>query len=180
MVAATLSGTVAIIGAVNSISISSIVFKQGDTTVHAISANLLSINSNNTWTLDNHDTWTSKLTQSDYTVTVYLSGDGGNGGNVRDSNFITTAIDTVKPVCYIYKTTLSAMQMWPCKGGLSWERQFCTISTISQHLKSHTGLVRDMSFGKSVSGLIRDMLFGGLIYIAHIYIYSQTCIKRSS
>jgi hypothetical protein len=63
-------------------------------------------------------------------------------------------------MCYIYKTTLSAMQMWPCKGGLSWERQFCTISTISQHLKSHTGLVRDMSFGKSVSGLIRDMLFG--------------------
>ena len=63
-------------------------------------------------------------------------------------------------MCYIYKTTLSAMQMWPCKGGLSWERQFCTISTISQHLKSHTGLVRDMCFGRSVSGLIRDMSFG--------------------
>jgi hypothetical protein len=94
MVAATLSGTVAIIGAVNSISISSIVFKQGDTTVHAISANLLSINSNNTWTLDNNDTWTSKLTQGDYTVTVYLS---GNGGSVTDSNSITTTIDTVKP-----------------------------------------------------------------------------------
>jgi hypothetical protein len=28
----------------------------------------------NTWTLDNSDTWASKLTQGDYTVIVNLSG----------------------------------------------------------------------------------------------------------
>ena len=97
MATAALSGTVVIIGTVTSISISSIVFKKDNTDIHTISNNLPKINSDNTWSLDNDDTWTSKLTQSDYTVTVYLSGDGGNGGNVRDSNFITTAIDTVKP-----------------------------------------------------------------------------------
>ncbi|CAC9623987.1 hypothetical protein [uncultured Gammaproteobacteria bacterium] len=97
MATATLSGTVVIIGTVTSIRISSIVFKKDNTVAHTISNNLPKINSDNTWSLDNDDTWTSKLTQSDYTVTVYLSGDGGNGGNVRDSNFITTAIDTVKP-----------------------------------------------------------------------------------
>jgi hypothetical protein len=97
MATATLSGTVVIIGTVTSIKISSIVFKKDNTVAHTISNNLPKINSDNTWSLDNDDTWTSKLTQSDYTVTVYLSGDGGNGGNVRDSNFITTAIDTVKP-----------------------------------------------------------------------------------
>ncbi len=97
MATATLSGTVVIIGTVTSIKISSIVFKKDNTVAHTISNNLPKINGDNTWSLDNDDTWTSKLTQSDYTVTVYLSGDGGNGGNVRDSNFITTAIDTVKP-----------------------------------------------------------------------------------
>ena len=50
--------------------------------------------SGNTWTLANDSTWTSKLTQGDYTVTVNLS---GNSGNVTDSSSITTAIDTVKP-----------------------------------------------------------------------------------
>ena len=95
MAATTLSGTVAIIGTVTSINISSIVFKQGNTTVHTISANLPSVNaSDNTWTLGNSDTWTSKLTQGDYTVTVNLS---GNSGNVTDSSSITIAIDTVKP-----------------------------------------------------------------------------------
>jgi hypothetical protein len=44
MAATTLSGTVAIIGTVTSINISSIVFKQGNTTVHTISANLPSVN----------------------------------------------------------------------------------------------------------------------------------------
>ena len=77
-----------------SINISSIVFKQGNTAIHTISNNLPSVNSDNTWTLGNDSTWTSKLTQGDYTVTVYLSGDDGN---VTDSNSITTAIDTVKP-----------------------------------------------------------------------------------
>ncbi len=95
MAATTLSGTVAIIGAVTSINISSIVFKQGNTTVHTISANLPSVNaSDNTWTLANDSTWTSKLTQGDYTVTVNLS---GNGGNVTGLSSITTAVDTVKP-----------------------------------------------------------------------------------
>jgi hypothetical protein len=65
IVATTLSGTVAIIGTVTSINISSIVFKQGDAIVHTIGANLLSVNANdNTWTLDNSNTWTSKLTQA--------------------------------------------------------------------------------------------------------------------
>jgi hypothetical protein len=95
MAATTLSGTVTIVGTVNSISISSIVFKQGNTDIHTISNNLPSINaSGNTWTLANDSTWTSKLTQGDYTVTVNLS---GNSGNVTDSSSITTAIDTVKP-----------------------------------------------------------------------------------
>jgi hypothetical protein len=57
--------------------------KLDSSTDTVISNNLTKINSDNTWSLDNDDTWTSKLTQSDYTVTVYLSGDGGNGGNVR-------------------------------------------------------------------------------------------------
>jgi hypothetical protein len=48
MAATTLSGTVTIIGTVTSINISSIVFKQGNTTIHTISANLPSVNSNNT------------------------------------------------------------------------------------------------------------------------------------
>jgi hypothetical protein len=95
MTTTTLSGTVAIAGTVNSINISSIVFKQGDTVAHIINSNLPSVNaSDNTWSLGNSDTWTSKLTQGDYTVTVNLS---GNSGNVTDSRSITTAIDTVKP-----------------------------------------------------------------------------------
>ena len=94
MAATTLSGIVETIGTVTSISISSIAFKQGNTAIHTISNNLPSVNSDNTWTLGNDSTWTSKLTQGDYTVTVYLS---GNDGNVTDSNSITTAIDTVKP-----------------------------------------------------------------------------------
>jgi hypothetical protein len=73
MAATTLSGTVAITGTVNSINISSIVFKQGDAIVHTIGANLLSVNANdNTWTLDNSNTWTSKLTQGDYTISSTL------------------------------------------------------------------------------------------------------------
>ncbi|CAB9544347.1 hypothetical protein BROOK1789C_1613, partial [Bathymodiolus brooksi thiotrophic gill symbiont] len=97
MATTTLSGTVEIIGTVTSINISSIVFKQGNTTVHTISANLPSVNANdNTWTLANDSTWTSKLTQGDYTVTVNLSGNGNSVG-ITDSSSITTAIDTVKP-----------------------------------------------------------------------------------
>jgi hypothetical protein len=97
MAATTLSGTVAIIGTVTSINISSIVFKQGNTTVHTISNNLPSVNaSDNTWTLANNNTWTSKLTQGDYTVTVNLSGNGNSVG-VTGLSSITTAVDTVKP-----------------------------------------------------------------------------------
>ena len=96
MATTTLSGTVAIIGTVTSINISSIVFKQGDT-IHTISNNLPSVDANdNTWTLDNNDTWTSQLTQGDYTVTVNLS---GNSGSVTDSSSTTTtAVDTVNQI----------------------------------------------------------------------------------
>ncbi len=95
MVATTLSGTVAIIGTVTSINISSIVFKKGNDVVHTISANLPSVDANdNTWTLDNNDTWASQLTQGDYTVIVNLS---GNGGSITDSSSITTTIDIAKP-----------------------------------------------------------------------------------
>ncbi len=96
MAATTLSGTVAIIGTVTSINISSIVFTQGGTAIHTISNNIPSVDSDNTWTLANDNTWTSKLTQGDYTVTVNLSGDR-NGANVTGLNSITTAVDTVKP-----------------------------------------------------------------------------------
>ena len=95
MAVTTLSGTVAIIGAVTSINISSIVFKQGDTVAHIINSNLPSVNaSDNTWTLDNNNTWTSKLTQGNYTVTVNLS---GNGGSVTNPSSIAIAVDIVKP-----------------------------------------------------------------------------------
>ncbi|CAC9549118.1 hypothetical protein [uncultured Gammaproteobacteria bacterium] len=96
MAATTLSGTVAIIGTVTSINISSIVFTQGGTAIHTISNNIPSVDSDNTWTLANDNTWTSKLTQGDYTVTVNLSGDR-NGVNVTGLNSITTAVDIVKP-----------------------------------------------------------------------------------
>jgi hypothetical protein len=60
---ANLSGTVAIIGIVNSIRISGIVFKQNDT-VYRIDSNLPSVDvNNNTWTLDNSNAWTSQLTK---------------------------------------------------------------------------------------------------------------------
>ena len=90
-----LSGTVEIIGVVTSISISSIVFKRGDTLVHTIDSSLPTINANNTWALNNNDTWTSQLTQGDYTVTVNLS---ANGGGVTSVNSITAAVDITKPV----------------------------------------------------------------------------------
>jgi hypothetical protein len=79
---------------VNSISIRSIVFKQGNTDIHTISNNLPKINSDNTWTLGNDNTWTSKLTQGDYTVTVNLS---GNGVNVTNPSLIAITVDRGKP-----------------------------------------------------------------------------------
>ena len=94
MTTTTLSGTVAIAGTVNSINISSIVFKQGNTSIHTISNNLPSVNSDNTWTLANNNTWTSKLIQGDYTIIVNLS---GNGGSITNPSSITTTIDTGKP-----------------------------------------------------------------------------------
>ncbi|CAC9549109.1 hypothetical protein [uncultured Gammaproteobacteria bacterium] len=96
MTVTTLSGTVAAIDTVTSINISSIVFKQGDTAIHTISNNLPSVNSDNTWTLGNDSTWTSKLTQDDYTVIVNLSGND-NGVGVTGLSSITTVVDTVKP-----------------------------------------------------------------------------------
>ncbi len=94
MAVTTLSGTVTIIGTVNSISIRSIVFKQDNADIHIISNNLPKINSDNTWTLDNDDTWTSQLTQGDYTVTVNLS---GNGVNVTNPSLIAITVDRGKP-----------------------------------------------------------------------------------
>jgi hypothetical protein len=100
--------TAVVIELVTSINISSIVFKQGDAIVHTIGANLLSVNANdNTWTLDNSNTWTSKLTQGDYTIIVNLSGND-NGVGVTGLSSITTAVDTVKCwVCVIYNNTQS-------------------------------------------------------------------------
>jgi hypothetical protein len=95
MAVTTLSGTAAIIGAVTSINISSIVFKQGNAVALIINSNLPSVNaSDNTWTLDNNNTWTSKLTQGNYTVTDNLS---GNGGSVTNPSSIVIAVDIVKP-----------------------------------------------------------------------------------
>ena len=91
---ANLSGTVAIIGIVNSIRISGIVFKQNDT-VYRIDSNLPSVDvNNNTWTLDNSNAWTSQLTKGNCTIIVYLS---GNGGNVMNSNSIVTSVDIIQP-----------------------------------------------------------------------------------
>jgi hypothetical protein len=67
-----LSGTVAIIGTVTSINISSIVFTQGGTAIHTISSNIPSVDSDNTWTLANDNTWTSKLTQLLTVITPLL------------------------------------------------------------------------------------------------------------
>jgi hypothetical protein len=69
MATATLNGKITVFGIVNSISISSIVFKQNDT-VYTIDSgpNLPRVNTDdNTWTLTNSDIWTSQLTQGDYT-----------------------------------------------------------------------------------------------------------------
>jgi hypothetical protein len=85
---------VTIIGTVNSISIRSIVFKQGNTDIHTISNNLPKINSDNTWTIGNDDTWTSQLTKGYYTVTVNLS---GNGVNVTNPSLIAITVDRGKP-----------------------------------------------------------------------------------
>jgi hypothetical protein len=90
-----LNGTVAIIDAVTSINISAIVFKQGNTVAHIINSNLPKINVNDsTWTLENNDTWTSKLTQGEYTVTVSLS---DNDNSITHSSS-TIMVDIVKPV----------------------------------------------------------------------------------
>ncbi|SGZ91413.1 Flagellar hook-length control protein FliK [Bathymodiolus thermophilus thioautotrophic gill symbiont] len=91
-----MSGTVSVIGTVSSISVSSIVFKQGDTTVHVITTNLPAI-VNNTWTLANNSAWTSKLTQGDYTVIVNLAGKGASNQDVTGLNSITTKIDITQP-----------------------------------------------------------------------------------
>ncbi|OJA03104.1 hypothetical protein, partial [Bathymodiolus thermophilus thioautotrophic gill symbiont] len=96
MATATLSGTVSVIGTVSSISVSSIVFKQGDTTVHVITTNLPAI-VNNTWALANNSAWTSKLTQGDYTVIVNLAGKGASNQDVTGLNSITTKIDITQP-----------------------------------------------------------------------------------
>ncbi|CAB5503063.1 RTX toxins and related Ca2+-binding proteins, partial [Bathymodiolus thermophilus thioautotrophic gill symbiont] len=92
----TLSGTVSVIGTVSSIGVSSIVFKQGDTTVHVITTNLPAI-VNNTWALANNSAWTSKLTQGDYTVIVNLAGKGASNQDVTGLNSITTKIDITQP-----------------------------------------------------------------------------------
>ncbi|OJA02990.1 hypothetical protein, partial [Bathymodiolus thermophilus thioautotrophic gill symbiont] len=97
MATATLSGTVSVIGTVSSISVSSIVFKQGDTTVHVIATNLPAI-VNNTWTLANNSAWTSKLTQGDYTVTINLAGKNSDNQDVTGVDSTTIKVDMAPPV----------------------------------------------------------------------------------
>ncbi|AYQ55815.1 alpha integrin [Bathymodiolus thermophilus thioautotrophic gill symbiont] len=97
MATATLSGTVSVIGTVSSISVSSIVFKQGDTTVHVITTNLPAI-VNNTWALDNNSAWTSKLTQGDYTVTINLAGKNSDNQDVTGVDSTTIKVDMAPPV----------------------------------------------------------------------------------
>ncbi|WP_180334729.1 cadherin repeat domain-containing protein, partial [Bathymodiolus thermophilus thioautotrophic gill symbiont] len=96
MATATLSGTVSVIGTVSSISVSSIVFKQGDTTVHVITTNLPAI-VNNTWTLANNSAWTSKLTQDDYTVTINLAGKNSDNQDVTGADSTTIKVDMAPP-----------------------------------------------------------------------------------
>ncbi|WP_257468827.1 beta strand repeat-containing protein, partial [Bathymodiolus thermophilus thioautotrophic gill symbiont] len=91
------SGTVSVIGTVSSISVSSIVFKQGDTTVHVITTNLPAI-VNNTWALDNNSAWTSKLTQGDYTVTINLAGKNSDNQDVTGVDSTTIKVDMTPPV----------------------------------------------------------------------------------
>ncbi|AYQ55811.1 alpha integrin [Bathymodiolus thermophilus thioautotrophic gill symbiont] len=97
MATATLSGTVSVIGTVSSISVSSIVFKQGDTTVHVITTNLPAI-VNNTWALANNSAWTSKLTQGDYTVTINLAGKNSDNQDVTGVDSTTIKVDMAPPV----------------------------------------------------------------------------------
>ncbi|CAB5494075.1 beta strand repeat-containing protein, partial [Bathymodiolus thermophilus thioautotrophic gill symbiont] len=92
----TLSGTVSVIGTVSSISVSSIVFKQGDTTVHVITTNLPAI-VNNTWALANNSAWTSKLTQGDYTVTINLAGKNSDNQDVMGADSTTIKVDMAPP-----------------------------------------------------------------------------------
>ena len=95
MAAATLSGTVEVIGTASLISISSIVFKKDNVAIHTIASNLPNINSDNTWSLGNSNAWTSKFTQGGYyTITVNLS---SNSGSIIGSGSTITEINTVKP-----------------------------------------------------------------------------------
>jgi hypothetical protein len=90
-----LNGISAISAFVQHKNISAIVFKQGNTVAHIINSNLPKINVNDsTWTLENNDTWTSKLTQGEYTVTVSLS---DNDNSITHSSS-TIMVDIVKPV----------------------------------------------------------------------------------
>ncbi|SHA16263.1 Flagellar hook-length control protein FliK [Bathymodiolus thermophilus thioautotrophic gill symbiont] len=85
-----------VIGTVSSISVSSIVFKQGDTTVHVITTNLPAI-VNNTWALANNSAWTSKLTQGDYTVTINLAGKNSDNQDVTGADSTTIKVDMAPP-----------------------------------------------------------------------------------
>ncbi|CAB5494264.1 Ig-like domain-containing protein [Bathymodiolus thermophilus thioautotrophic gill symbiont] len=90
---ATLSGTVFVTGAVDSISITSIIFKKNGNTVYGINTNLPNVDNNNTWTLTHGSTWTSKLINGDYTIVVNLSGNR----TIEGSGTLTTTIDTIAP-----------------------------------------------------------------------------------
>jgi hypothetical protein len=54
-----------------------------------------SVDSDNTWTLANDSTWTSKLTQGDYTVTVNLSGDRNGVNAVKLSPAVAAILNFI-------------------------------------------------------------------------------------
>ncbi|CAB5501490.1 hypothetical protein THERMOS_1396 [Bathymodiolus thermophilus thioautotrophic gill symbiont] len=81
----TLSGTVTGLSNASNVSITSIIFKQeGADVAYTLDSSLLpSINSDNTWTLVNNNTWTSQLNDgNNYIVTVNLSDNNGGNSNI--------------------------------------------------------------------------------------------------
>ncbi|CAB5500312.1 beta strand repeat-containing protein, partial [Bathymodiolus thermophilus thioautotrophic gill symbiont] len=183
----TLSGTVSVIGTVSSISVSSIVFKQGDTTVHVITTNLPAI-VNNSWTLANNSAWTSQLTQGDYTVIVNLAGKGASNQYVTGLNSITTKIDTIPPaqptfilvndtgvsdddkVTKIGTLTVGSLEedtpwQYSTNGGTNWTNGTGTSFTLTEGTHAidaiqvkQTNVVGNSSVGKNDVAIVVDTL----------------------
>ncbi|OJA03595.1 FG-GAP repeat protein, partial [Bathymodiolus thermophilus thioautotrophic gill symbiont] len=97
----TLSGTVTGLSNASNVSITSIIFKQegADATYTLDSSLLPSINSDNTWTLVNDNTWTSQLSDgNNYIVTVNLSDNNGSDSNILLGQGKATAVTINKIV----------------------------------------------------------------------------------